>query len=133
MTIRLKRVYEAPAKADGLRILVERLWPRGVTKEAAHIDHWAKDVSPSPALRAWYAHDAAKWSEFQRRYRAELAVNEAGVAALRALIGEKSATFVFAAKDEEKNSATVLKDFIEALDDIGRPDLRSAFDRNHDR
>lgn len=113
MKIRLKRAYERPAKTDGLRLLVERLWPRGLTKEAAAVDQWMKEVSPSPALRQWYAHDAAKWPEFQRRYRAELGANKEGVAALRALVAKGAVTFVCAARDEEQNSAAALKSFIE--------------------
>jgi uncharacterized protein YeaO (DUF488 family) len=113
MPIRLKRVYEPPARADGVRILVERLWPRGLTKAAAKIDQWTKDVSPSPALRQWFAHDPEKWTEFQRRYRAELAANKEGVAALRLLVARGTVTFVFAAKDEARNSAVLLKAFLE--------------------
>ena len=109
LNIALKRAYDAPAPTDGHRILVERLWPRGLTKEAAAVDHWAKDVSPSPALRKWYAHDPAKWPEFQRRYKAELEANSAAVNILRALCAEGAATFIFAAKDEERNSALVLR------------------------
>lgn len=113
MKIRLKRVYDAPAKSDGLRVLVERLWPRGMTKEAAVIDQWMKEVAPSPALRQWYSHDPEKWPEFQRRYTAELKANEPALAALRALCARGPVTFVFAAKDEEKNSAALLKSFLE--------------------
>lgn len=113
MPIRLKRVYEPPAKSDGLRILVERLWPRGLTKEAAVIDQWMKAVAPSAALRQWYAHDPDKWPEFQRRYRGELEANGEAVAALKSKSAGKIVTFVYAAKDEEKNSATVLKAFLD--------------------
>lgn len=113
MTIMLKRVYEPAAKSDGQRILVERLWPRGLTKEAAAIDHWAKDVAPSPALRQWYSHDMAKWPEFQVRYRAELKANEDAVAALRAQCHARRTTFVYASKDEARNSALVLRSFLE--------------------
>lgn len=113
MPIRLKRVYEPPAKSDGLRILVERLWPRGLTKEAAGVDQWLKEIAPSPALRQWYAHDPDKWPEFQRRYRAELKANSEAVAALKSMTAGKTVTFVYAAKDEEKNSATVLKAFLD--------------------
>jgi uncharacterized protein YeaO (DUF488 family) len=113
MPIRLKRVYDPPAKADGLRILVERLWPRGMTKEAAAVDQWLKNVAPSPDLRQWYGHDPAKWPEFQRRYLAELAANADAVAALRALCAKGQVTFVYAAKDEARNSAAVLKGFLE--------------------
>ena len=113
MKIRLKRVYETPAKSDGLRILVERLWPRGLTKEAAVIDQWMKDISPSPTLRQWYGHEPEKWPEFQRRYRAELKANAPAVEALRAVCANRSVTFVYAAKDQERNSAAVLKTFLE--------------------
>lgn len=113
MKIHLKRAYEPAAKSDGLRLLVERLWPRGLTKEAAAIDQWVKEVSPSPALRQWYAHDPAKWPEFQRRYRAELDANKDGVAGLRALVAKGVVTFVYAAKDEERNSAAALKAYLE--------------------
>ncbi len=113
MKIRLKRVYEEPAASDGFRILVERLWPRGLTKEAAVIDQWMKEVSPSPGLRQWYGHDPEKWPEFQRRYRAELEANKAAVAALRAQCAGGAVTFVYAAKDEERNSAALLKAFLE--------------------
>jgi uncharacterized protein YeaO (DUF488 family) len=114
-TIRLKRVYEPPAEEDGYRVLVERLWPRGISKDRAEVDLWLKGVSPSPELRKWYAHDPAKWEEFQDRYRAELEQNPE-LEKLRRLIGEKkTVTFVYAARDEERNSALVLKRFLEQL------------------
>jgi uncharacterized protein YeaO (DUF488 family) len=106
--IRLKRVYEPPAPEDGFRILVERLWPRGLSKDRAGVHLWLKEVAPSPALRAWYAHDEAKWPEFQRRYRAELEGSDA-LERLRALLAEHpTVTFIFAARDPERNSAAVL-------------------------
>ncbi len=111
-TIRLKRAYDAPEPRDGRRILVERLWPRGVTKEAAHLDAWVKDVAPSPELRRWYAHDPEKWPKFQARYRAELESNPAGVEELRRAMGTGPVTFVFAAKDPERNSATLLREYL---------------------
>ena len=110
--IELKRVYEPPASADGVRILVERLWPRGLTKEAAAIDHWTKEVAPTPALRKWYGHRPALWPEFRQRYRAELAANAAEVDALKRLCADGPVTFVYAAKDVERNSATVLRAFL---------------------
>ena len=111
--ILLKRVYESATPEDGFRILVERLWPRGFSKQTAHIDLWLKDISPSPALRKWYSHDVSKWIEFQQWYRAELGVNQA-VPPLRSLLLEKgTVTFVYAARDEEHNSARVLKEFLE--------------------
>lgn len=115
MKIRLKRAYEAPEKADGKRILVERLWPRGVTKDAAALDDWFKEIAPSPALRKWYGHDPKKWPEFQKRYRKELKANEDEVARLGEICAAGPVTFVYAAKDEERNSAAVLKAYLEAF------------------
>ncbi len=112
--IRLKRIYEPPALEDGFRVLVERLWPRGVSRQRARLDLWLKDIDPSPELRKWYAHDQTKWNEFQRRYRSELIKNPV-LSRLQKLIHEQKAiTFVYAASDEEHNSARVLKTFIEA-------------------
>lgn len=111
--IRLKRIYQPPAKEDGFRILVERLWPRGVSKERARVDLWLKDVAPSPELRTWYGHDPSKWGEFQERYRAELQRNPE-LERMRQLIEEKKeVTFVYAARDETRNSALVLKLYLE--------------------
>ena len=112
LEIELKRAYEAPSDGDGLRILVERLWPRGLTKAEAAIDHWMKDVAPSPELRTWYGHRPELWPEFRRRYRAELRSNHAAVGALRALCAAQQVTFIFAAKDLERNSAVVLRKFL---------------------
>ena len=114
--LRIKRAYDEPAAADGLRILVDRLWPRGLARQEARIDHWAKDVAPSTELRRWFAHDPAKWPEFCRRYEAELRENEAAVEALRARIGKKTATLLFAAKDAGHNNAVVLRDVLAAGD-----------------
>lgn len=114
LKIDLKRAYENPCDSDGLRILVERLWPRGLTKARAAIDHWAKDVAPSPELRAWYGHRPERWPEFCRRYRAELMGNRAAVDELRRLCVGRQVTFVYAAKDAQRNSAVLLKAFLEA-------------------
>jgi len=111
--IRLKRAYEQPGADDGVRILVERLWPRGLTKERAAVDHWIKDVAPSPELRRWYNHEPAKWTEFQRRYLAELRQNKVAVEELRQKCGDGTVTFVYAARDEQHNSALLLKEFLE--------------------
>jgi len=109
VNISLKRAYEPAAKSDGMRVLVDRLWPRGVTKLAARIDHWVKEVAPSTELRQWFAHDPEKWAEFQKRYRAELKDNPA-LPELKALAsGEGHLTLVYAAKDEQYNDAVVLK------------------------
>lgn len=113
MPIKLKRAYDAPAKSDGKRILVERLWPRGVTKDAAALDEWFKEIAPSPELRKWYAHEPEKWPEFQKRYRAELKANKDELARLRAFCAKGTVTFIYAAKDEERNSAAVLKAYLE--------------------
>ena len=111
--IRLKRAYEPRSEDDGLRILVERLWPRGLTKEKAAIDLWTKELSPSPELRKWYGHDPANWDEFRDRYRAELEQKRDLIADLRERIGSGPVTFVYAAKDEERNSALLLKQYLE--------------------
>ena len=111
-TIRLKRAYEEPAERDGLRILVERLWPRGLSKERAAVDVWLKEVAPSPELRKWYGHDPVKWDEFKKRYWAELEANEDAVADLRRRIREEPVTFVYAARDEQRNSAAVLEEYL---------------------
>jgi uncharacterized protein YeaO (DUF488 family) len=112
LEIELKRAYEAPSGHDGLRILVERLWPRGLTKAEAAIDHWMKDLAPSSELRTWFGHRPDRWPEFRRRYRAELLSNHAAVDSLRALCAGQQVTFVFAAKDVDRNSAVVLKEFL---------------------
>lgn len=111
--IALKRIYAPAAASDGCRILVERLWPRGVSRASGALDHWLKDISPSPELRKWYGHAPDRWPEFGVRYRAELDGNPDAVAALRALCADGPVTFVYAARDEARNSAVVLKAYIE--------------------
>lgn len=107
--IRLKRVYDAPAAEDGERVLVERLWPRGVAKDHAKIDLWLKEVGPTTELRKWFSHDVAKWPEFQKRYRAELKQNPA-FAELKAVVAKnRSTTFIFSSHDAEHNNAVVLR------------------------
>jgi uncharacterized protein YeaO (DUF488 family) len=108
--VRLKRVYEQAAKEDGRRVLVERLWPRGLTKQAAALDDWMRDIAPSPELRRWYGHDVGRWDEFRKRYMAELAGNRDGVAALRKIAESATLTLVFAARDPEHSSAAVLRE-----------------------
>lgn len=110
---KLKRVYEPPDPADGKRILVERLWPRGLSKEKARVDEWIKEIAPSPQLRRWYAHQPAKWEEFRRRYRAELETNVEALERLRRLTERGPVTFVFASRDAQRCSAVVLKEFLE--------------------
>ncbi|WPB79985.1 DUF488 family protein [Archangium violaceum] len=111
MTIRLKRAYEPPSKEDGYRVLVERLWPRGVKKEALQLDAWLKDISPSPGLRKWYGHELERWEEFQTRYLRELHQEPARelLAALVERARHGTVTLVFASKDEEHNSALLVK------------------------
>lgn len=114
--IRLKRAYLAPAKADGLRILVERLWPRGVRKDQAAIDLWLKDLAPSTELRQWFGHDPDKWDEFQQRYQAELKERGDLLLLLKHRSTEGTVTFVYAAREEKRNSAVVLKEFLERIE-----------------
>jgi uncharacterized protein YeaO (DUF488 family) len=113
MGIHLKRIYEQPAAGDGYRVLVERLWPRGLSKERASVDLWMKEVAPSPELRSWYHHDVARWQEFQERYRAELRQNTELVQQLAEKGRDGTLTLVYAARDEQHNSARVLKEFLE--------------------
>jgi uncharacterized protein YeaO (DUF488 family) len=115
LRIRTKRVYEPPASSDGRRILVDRLWPRGVAKAAAGIHFWAKAVAPSHELRRWYQHAPAKWPEFRRRYFAELDANPAGVAELRDHLGRGVVTLLFGSKEMMLNNATALAEYLGAL------------------
>jgi uncharacterized protein YeaO (DUF488 family) len=108
MRVSIKRAYEPPAESDGKRILIDRLWPRGLTKQQVAVDLWMKDVAPSTALRKWFGHDPDKWVELQRRYEAELAQGTA-FAALRKEAAEGHVTLVYGAKDERHNHAVVLQ------------------------
>lgn len=111
--VRLKRVYDPPALEDGVRVLVDRLWPRGLKRDAAGIDLWLKEAAPSAELRRWFGHDPGRWAEFRERYRAELAANSPAVAALRDLIKQgRPLTLLFAAKDAAHNNAVVLRDVV---------------------
>ena len=111
MKISIKRAYEPAEKSDGKRILIDRLWPRGLTKEKVAANLWIKNVAPSTELRKWFGHDPDKWVEFQERYKAELMKNPA-FSELKAAIGDGKTTLVYAAKDEEHNDAVVLKDIL---------------------
>jgi uncharacterized protein YeaO (DUF488 family) len=115
--IKLKRVYEEPSPADGYRILTERLWPRGVSKERAKLDRWMKGIAPSHDLRKWFDHDPDKWEEFKDLYRKELFGSEAVNEMLGIIEKEETVTFVFASKEEEYNSSVLLKEFIADLID----------------
>jgi uncharacterized protein YeaO (DUF488 family) len=114
--LKLKRVYEEPSKEDGFRILVERLWPRGLSKGRASVDLWLKDVAPSPELRKWFGHDPAKWEQFCQRYWVELRQKKDLVSVLKQKSKEGAVTFVYAARDEQHNSAVALKMFLELGD-----------------
>ena len=111
-SVRLKRAYERPAAEDGTRILVDRLWPRGVKKEHAAIDHWVKDFSPSTELRKWFGHDPDRWQDFRRRYRAELRQRSDQLDRLRDLARQGAITLVYAAHDERHNDAVVLREVL---------------------
>lgn len=111
--IRIKRVYEPGSREDGARFLVERLWPRGMKKEALSLDGWLRDVAPSTALRQWFAHDPAKWEEFQRRYRRELAARRGNCKPLLDAARHGRVTLLYSARDNTHNSAVVLKAYLE--------------------
>jgi uncharacterized protein YeaO (DUF488 family) len=111
--IKTKRVYEAYEISDGVRFLVERLWPRGIRKENLAMQAWLKDVSPSPELRQWFQHDPEKWSEFQKRYRLELESNQQSWGPILDALKNDEVTLLYSARDTEKNSANLLKTFLE--------------------
>jgi uncharacterized protein YeaO (DUF488 family) len=110
--LRLKRAYEPAAPDDGKRILVDRLWPRGLSKDKAALDDWIKDIAPSTELRKWFGHDPARWAEFQRRYRTELRQHGALLDQIRSLAKTQTVTLLYAARDEEHNDAVVLRDVL---------------------
>ncbi len=110
MKLKIKRVYEKPDKEDGMRILVDRLWPRGLTKEKASVDLWLKGIAPSTELRKWFGHDPAKWDEFRQQYREELKKDKEPTSLLKEQVKKGVVTLVYAAKDEEHNEAFVLKE-----------------------
>lgn len=111
--LRTKRIYDQPSTDDGLRVLVDRLWPRGLSKERALVDRWEKDLAPSTELRRWFGHDPAKWEEFLQRYRAELEGREELLARLRREANDGTVTLLYAARDEAHNNAVALKRYIE--------------------
>ena len=110
--IKIKRIYDPPSKDDGVRVLVDRLWPRGISKEAAEIDEWERDVAPSDELRKWFSHDPAKWLEFRKRYVRELRENPELISKLRTLAKKGPLTLLFAAKDVAHNNAVVLRELL---------------------
>ena len=115
MTILVKRVYDKPEEADGCRILVDRLWVRGITKDKAGVDVWAKTVAPSTALRNWYDHDPDKWPEFKSRYADELETNKEEVEKLLVRIQAGTVTFLYSSKERRMNNAVALKEYLESM------------------
>ena len=113
MHIKIKRVYEQPDKKDGERILVDRLWPRGLTKEKASVDLWLKEIAPSRELRKWFAHDPKKWKSFRGRYETEISHKEDLIKVLKQKAREGTITLIYGARDEKHNEALVLKQFLE--------------------
>lgn len=119
MPIRLKRAYAAPEPEDGFRVLVDRLWPRGISRERLKIDAWLQDLAPSAGLRSWFGHDPEKWDEFCRRYFAELDGQGNLLGELVGRIRQGRVTLVFAAGDERRNNAVALRDYLERMARVG--------------
>ena len=113
--IRVKRVYEEPEESDGRRILVDRLWARGLSKEKAKVDVWVKEIAPSTELRRWYGHDPNKWTEFKSRYAAELESNPGQVEEILGEIQAGIVTFLYSSKEKQLNNAVALKEYIESI------------------
>jgi uncharacterized protein YeaO (DUF488 family) len=112
--LRIKRIYDAPERSDGYRVLVDRLWPRGISKRRAKLSEWIPDLAPSTELRRWFGHDPERWNEFRQRYRAELARKQSLIKSLRDRSLDGRVTLIYAARDPTRNQAQVLKQFIEA-------------------
>ncbi len=113
MPISLKRVYEKPSNHDGFRVLVERLWPRGISKSQAQVDLWLKEAAPSTDLRKWFDHDPIRWNEFKKRYFAELDQQRSALESMSRRIKKERVTFIFASKEERYNNAVALKEYLE--------------------
>ncbi len=113
MTIKIKRVYEKPLPSDGYRVLVDRLWPRGISKNEAHLEAWEKDLAPSADLRKWYGHQPERWEEFKKRYRSELAANPAVTEFLDKNKSQQVITLVYAYREEAYSHALILQEFLE--------------------
>ena len=113
MMVQVKRAYEPPAAGDGYRVLVDRLWPRGLSKEAAKVDAWLKDLAPSDGLRSWFGHDVERWDEFRERYWQELEAQQAALEELAGRANDGRVTLVYAARDTEHNNAVALRDYLE--------------------
>ena len=116
MTVRVRRAYDPPAVEDGCRVLVDRLWPRGLARENARIEHWLRELAPSNELRKWFAHDEPKWPEFKERYFAELDAAPAVVAQMLSILRQnQNVILLYSAKDTEMNNAVALKEYIEGM------------------
>ncbi len=111
--VQLKRIYDAPEKSDGVRVLVDRLWPRGLTKKAASLDLWMKELAPSTELRKWFNHDPERWARFQQRYRRELLEHGKELAALKAQAARRRVTLLYGARDTQHNEAVVLQEVLQ--------------------
>lgn len=109
----IKRIYDPPSKADGRRVLVDRLWPRGMKKEEARVDEWMKDISPSTELRKWFSHDPSRWKDFRIKFKKELKGKQDLVERLRDYSAEGTVTLLYSSKDEEHNNAVVIKEVVE--------------------
>jgi uncharacterized protein YeaO (DUF488 family) len=112
--VQIKRIYDAPEKSDGVRVLVDRLWPRGISKKAASLDLWMKEVAPSTELRKWFNHDPERWVGFRQRYRRELSKHDKELAALKAQAAKRRVTLLFGARDTLHNEAVVLRDALQS-------------------
>ena len=115
MNVNIKRIYDPPEHTDGKRILVDRLWPRGLAKEKAKVHLWMREIAPSNELRRWYGHDPRKWPEFKSKYIAELEANPEAIKELLGHVREGAVTLVYSSKDERRNNAVVLKGFLESI------------------
>ena len=126
MSLQLKRVYDEPSADDGRRVLVDRVWPRGISKDAAHIDEWLPDLGPSRELRTWFGHDPARWGEFRKRYRAELdsADQRTRLAHLRDLASRHDVTILYGAKDRAHNQAVVIAELLQPASQGNRATMR---------
>lgn len=113
MSVRIKRIYDAPADDDGYRVLVDRIWPRGLAKSEARVDRWLKEIAPSSELRRWFGHDPSRWDEFRRRYRAELEESTAPLEELAEKAQGTPLTLLFGARDQQHNQAVVLREWLD--------------------
>jgi len=120
MKIKIKNIYEKSGKEDGIRILTDRLWPRGLTKDKASVDLWLKDIAPSTELRKWFGHDPMRWNEFRRRYKEELKKHEKQISHLREQFSDGIVTLVYGTKDKEHNQAVVLKEIFNLIQEHPR-------------